>query len=47
MTTAVDEPLVALAGVTCRYAAEDVLVDVDLVVGKGEFVGVVGPSGSG
>ncbi|MEY2441647.1 MAG: manganese transport system ATP-binding protein, partial [bacterium] len=41
------EPLVALAGVTCRYAAEDVLVDVDLVVGKGEFVGVVGPSGSG
>jgi ABC-type Mn2+/Zn2+ transport system ATPase subunit len=41
------DPLVALAGVTCRYAAEDVLVDVDLSVGQREFVGVVGPSGSG
>jgi ABC-type Mn2+/Zn2+ transport system ATPase subunit len=41
------EPLVELAGVTCRYATEDVLLDVDLVVGEGDFVGVVGPSGSG
>jgi ABC-type Mn2+/Zn2+ transport system ATPase subunit len=47
MTAHVHEPLVALAGVTCRYAAEEVLVDVDLVIGAGEFVGVVGPSGSG
>jgi ABC-type Mn2+/Zn2+ transport system ATPase subunit len=47
VTDGAREPLVALAGVTCRYATEDVLVDVDLVVGPGEFVGVVGPSGSG
>jgi ABC-type Mn2+/Zn2+ transport system ATPase subunit len=47
VTERAHEPLVSLAGVTCRYAAEDVLVDVDLVVGEGEFVGVVGPSGSG
>ena len=39
--------LVALDGVTCRYATEDVLVDVDLSVVAGEFVGVVGPSGCG
>lgn len=47
MTAHAHEPLIALAGVTCRYAAEDVIVDVDLTVGEGEFVGVVGPSGSG
>jgi ABC-type Mn2+/Zn2+ transport system ATPase subunit len=39
--------LVALDAVTCRYATEDVLVDVDLKVASGEFVGVVGPSGCG
>jgi ABC-type Mn2+/Zn2+ transport system ATPase subunit len=39
--------LVALENVTCRYAAEDVLLDVDLTVAEGEFVGVVGPSGCG
>ena len=47
MTAAGSEELVALAGVTCRYAAEDVLVAVDLDVAPGAFVGVVGPSGSG
>ncbi len=41
------EPLLALAGVTCRYGAEDVVENVDLTVATGEFVGVVGPSGSG
>ena len=41
------EPLVTLRGVTCRYASEDVLRDVDLTIGEGEFVGVVGPSGCG
>jgi ABC-type Mn2+/Zn2+ transport system ATPase subunit len=45
--TAVGEPLVSLRGVTCRYASEDVLEDVDLTIGAGEFVGVVGPSGCG
>jgi ABC-type Mn2+/Zn2+ transport system ATPase subunit len=47
MTDGAREPLIALAGVTCRYASEDVLADVDLSVGAGEFVGVVGPSGCG
>ena len=41
------EQLISLAGVTCRYTTEDVLVDVDLTVGPGDFVGVVGPSGCG
>ncbi|MEA3077894.1 MAG: manganese transport system ATP-binding protein [Actinomycetota bacterium] len=39
--------LVRLERVTCRYGAEPVLVDVDLDVSAGSFVGVVGPSGSG
>jgi len=39
--------LVTVAGMSCRYASEDVLVDVDLDVAAGEFVGVVGPSGCG
>jgi ABC-type Mn2+/Zn2+ transport system ATPase subunit len=43
----VREPLVTVDGVSCRYASEDVLVDVDLTVSEGEFVGVVGPSGCG
>jgi ABC-type Mn2+/Zn2+ transport system ATPase subunit len=47
VTAGVRERLIALAGVTCRYASEDVLTDVDLTVAEGEFVGVVGPSGSG
>ena len=47
MTAGAREPLIELAGVSCRYAAEDVIVNVDLVVGERQFVGVVGPSGSG
>lgn len=39
--------LIGLAGVTCGYASDAVLVDVDLAVHDGEFVGIVGPSGAG
>ncbi len=39
--------LVRLDKVTCRYGTEPVLVNVDLTVDEGAFVGVVGPSGSG
>ena len=39
--------LMRLDRVTCAYGAEPVLVNVDLEVHQGSFVGVVGPSGSG
>jgi ABC-type Mn2+/Zn2+ transport system ATPase subunit len=39
--------LLRLDGVTCRYGAEPVLVNVDLTVAPGQFSGIVGPSGSG
>ena len=32
---------------TCGYGSEAVLVDVDLAVHRGEFIGIVGPSGAG
>jgi ABC-type Mn2+/Zn2+ transport system ATPase subunit len=41
------DELLALRGVTCGYATEAVLVDVDLPVRAREFVGIVGPSGAG
>jgi ABC-type Mn2+/Zn2+ transport system ATPase subunit len=41
------EELLGLAGVTCGYGREAVLVDVDLAVHRGEFIGIVGPSGAG
>jgi ABC-type Mn2+/Zn2+ transport system ATPase subunit len=41
------DELLALRGVTCGYASEAVLVDVDLSVRDREFVGIVGPSGAG
>jgi ABC-type Mn2+/Zn2+ transport system ATPase subunit len=41
------DPLIELEKMTCRYGREPVLVNVDLLVGAGDFVGVVGPSGSG
>jgi ABC-type Mn2+/Zn2+ transport system ATPase subunit len=41
------DELLALAGVTCGYGHEAVLVDVDLAVHGGEFIGIVGPSGAG
>lgn len=42
-----DVNLVSLAGVTCRYRMEPVLVAVDLDIRQGSMVGIVGPSGSG
>jgi ABC-type Mn2+/Zn2+ transport system ATPase subunit len=48
MSPAVDRhELLGLSGVTCGYASEAVLVDVDLAIHRGEFVGIVGPSGAG
>ena len=41
------EELLGLANVTCGYGRDAVLVDVDLAVHRGEFVGIVGPSGAG
>ena len=40
-------PLVVLEGVNKHFGALHVLKDVDLTVGKGEVVVVIGPSGSG
>ena len=39
--------LIRLEKVTCRYGHDPVLVNIDMVVGQGDFIGVVGPSGSG
>jgi ABC-type Mn2+/Zn2+ transport system ATPase subunit len=41
------DELLALAGVTCGYVDDAVLIDVDLTIGAREFVGLVGPSGAG
>jgi glutamate transport system ATP-binding protein len=41
------EPLVVLAGVNKHFGDLHVLRDVDLTVGRGEVVVVIGPSGSG
>jgi glutamate transport system ATP-binding protein len=43
----VAEPLVVLAGVNKHFGELHVLRDVDLTVGRGEVVVVIGPSGSG
>ncbi len=45
--TAPTGSLVRMERVTCRYGSEPVLVNIDLDVRAGAFVGVVGPSGSG
>lgn len=42
-----DEPLVRFERVTCGYDGEPVLRDLDLTIGQGAFVGIVGPSGAG
>ena len=44
---AIDEPLLALADVTCAYGTKAVLTDVDLTITHRQFTGIVGPSGSG
>ncbi|MFF8837040.1 amino acid ABC transporter ATP-binding protein [Streptomyces sp. NPDC015130] len=44
---AVVDPLIELRGVNKHYGALHVLRDVDLTVGRGEVVVVIGPSGSG
>jgi tungstate transport system ATP-binding protein len=40
-------PLVTLRGASVRYGSRLALADVDLAVGRSEFVGVVGPNGAG
>ncbi|MEV4615348.1 amino acid ABC transporter ATP-binding protein [Kitasatospora sp. NPDC049258] len=47
MTSAGFTPLIELSGVNKHFGALHVLRDVDLVVGRGEVVVVIGPSGSG
>jgi glutamate transport system ATP-binding protein len=41
------EPLVVLTGVNKSFGAHQVLHDIDLTVGQGEVVVLIGPSGSG
>ncbi|HEY6796244.1 MAG TPA: amino acid ABC transporter ATP-binding protein [Kineosporiaceae bacterium] len=43
----VTEPLVVLEGVNKHFGSVHVLRDIDLTVGRGEVVVVIGPSGSG
>jgi len=46
-STAFQEQLVRFERVTCAYRSEPVLVNVDLEIPPGAFLGIVGPSGSG
>ncbi|MGN6088420.1 MAG: amino acid ABC transporter ATP-binding protein [Actinomycetes bacterium] len=46
-TTGQDRPLVELQGVNKHFGALHVLQDIDLTIGAGEVVVVIGPSGSG
>ncbi len=41
------EPLIVADSISVSYGAEDVIIDVDLVVEPGDLIGIVGPSGSG
>jgi zinc transport system ATP-binding protein len=45
--TSVSEPLVEARGVSFAYDSTPIVDDVDLTVGRGEFVALVGPNGSG
>ena len=42
-----DAPMIELRGVTKRFGAVEAVGDVDLAVGRGEFLAVLGPSGCG
>ncbi|WP_090537041.1 ectoine/hydroxyectoine ABC transporter ATP-binding protein EhuA [Paraburkholderia sartisoli] len=45
--TAGEAPMVRFSGVTKRYGALTVLDELDLEIGRGEKVAIIGPSGSG
>ena len=45
--SAVSSAIVRFEGVTCGYDGPPALVDVNLTIERGSFVGVVGPSGAG
>jgi len=47
MAVETGEPLIVLSGVNKHFGPLHVLQDIDLTVGRGEVVVVVGPSGSG
>lgn len=48
MTTFSTSPAISLAGVRHRFqASTEALADIELSVGRGEFVSIVGPSGCG
>ena len=47
MSAGIGDALVRLDEVSCRYGSEPVLVEIDLCLEQGHFVGIVGPSGSG
>lgn len=40
-------PAVVIEGLACRYGEAEVLRGIDLAVGEGEFVGILGPNGCG
>ncbi|MBW3582121.1 MAG: metal ABC transporter ATP-binding protein [Euryarchaeota archaeon] len=42
-----DEPIVSIRGVSVDQDDHRVLEDIDLDIGRGEFVGIVGPNGGG
>jgi sulfonate transport system ATP-binding protein len=46
-STLVETPAVIVRGVTKTFGVRDVLSDLDLTVGRGEFVALLGASGSG
>src|SRR6202049_3140007 len=45
--TSMSEPLLTVTGVTTRFGGCPALDNVDLVVGRGERLGLIGPNGSG
>ena len=46
-TIGTGEPIVKINNVTCGYEKQRVLSDVSLDIMPGDFVGLLGPSGSG